>query len=143
MLSVDLHTGHGDYGTATVLSRAPIGSDDDLWLRSTFDGTFVETTVGNDDATLAAKTGQLGHGLVALLAERGADFRNAVTLEIGTRSETRMIWSTAVIQILPSPGCPVVARARSTSQIRGASSAEASTSIRSLGTRSCVYAAPR
>ena len=68
-----------------------MGSPGDEWIRATFDGTFVETTVGNDQATLATKTGQLGHGLVAELAAAGASHTAAVTLEIGTRSETHMI----------------------------------------------------
>ena len=87
-LTLDLHTGHGKWGTYTVLSRALLGSDADRWVRSTFGDAAVETTVANPDATLAAKNGQL---LLGIVAELGIPRVHSVTFELGTRSETRMI----------------------------------------------------
>lgn len=88
LLILDLHTGHGRFGTYTVLSRAPMGSSDDRWIRSVFDSDRVETTVGNPDATTSVKTGQLAPGIVAMLAPTAG---RSVTLEFGTERETRMI----------------------------------------------------
>ncbi len=90
-LGIDLHTGHGEYGTYTILSREPLGSASDAWVRSAFDTERVETTVGNAHATLAPKVGQLCRGVAGMLADAGAEQTIALTLEIGTRSETRVI----------------------------------------------------
>lgn len=87
VLAVDLHTGHGANGTYTLLSRAPRGGDDDRWIRSTFDEDRVETTA-DPGATSAPKTGQLIPGALAALAPTRW---RAITFELGTRSETRMI----------------------------------------------------
>ncbi len=88
VLAIDLHTGHGRYGTRTILSRAPRGSSDDEWACRVFGSGVVEATVGNPEATSAPKQGQLAPGLVASL---GAAIGRSFTLELGTRSETRMI----------------------------------------------------
>ena len=88
LLAIDLHTGHGGYGTYTLLSPAPIGSAQDEWLRARFDGERIEATVANPDATSAPKFGQLAPGILRRVApDRSWNF----TFELGTRSETRMI----------------------------------------------------
>ena len=88
LLIVDLHTGHGPHGTCTMLTRAPMGSDDDRWLRATFAGETIEATNGDPTATSAPKKGQLTEGLLELLSPAVG---RTTTLELGTRSETRMI----------------------------------------------------
>lgn len=88
LLIVDLHTGHGAMGTSTLLTRAPVGGPDDAWLRSTFRGERIESSSGDPDATAAPKQGQLSAGVLDLLAPTTG---RSVTLELGTRSETRMI----------------------------------------------------
>lgn len=88
ILSIDLHTGHGAYGTYTLLSPAPLGSAADEWLRTRFDAGRIEATAANPDATSAPKVGQLAPGILRLAAP---DRAWNVTLELGTRSETRMI----------------------------------------------------
>ena len=43
MLVVDLHTGHGEFGTCTLLSHVPEDHPDDAWLRRLFDATTWRT----------------------------------------------------------------------------------------------------
>lgn len=86
LLLVDLHTGLGEYGTYTVLSGDPPGSDG--WVRTAFDSARVDSTAANRDAITADKVGQLGRGLVAAV---GASSGRAITLEFGTHDEVRMI----------------------------------------------------
>ena len=85
---VDLHTGHGWYGTYTLLSPAAFGTDADTWIRQHFDPDRVETTTDNPDATSAPKSGQLAPGVVERVSPR---IGRTVTFELGTRSETRII----------------------------------------------------
>jgi Protein of unknown function (DUF2817) len=87
VLVVDLHTGHGDYGTYTLLSDAPAGSVADRWLRDVFDGERVEST-GEPGTTASAKPGQLARGLNDVCSQ--AVWRTT-TMEVGTCSDTRMI----------------------------------------------------
>ncbi|MEM9564613.1 MAG: DUF2817 domain-containing protein [Actinomycetota bacterium] len=87
VLAVDLHTGHGRWGTSTLLSKAPLGGDDDRWIRRTFADTPIETS-GAPEAISATKSGQLAPGLLARLGEGR---HRSLTFELGTRSETRMI----------------------------------------------------
>ena len=65
-----------------------MGSDDDRWLRATFAGETIEATNGDPTATSAPKKGQLTEGLLELLSPAVG---RTTTLELGTRSETRMI----------------------------------------------------
>ena len=85
---IDLHTGHGARGTYTLLSDAPLGSPQDRWLRANFDASRVETTVDNPDATTPPKRGQLAAGLASLRSSRE---HHAITFELGTVANTRMI----------------------------------------------------
>jgi predicted deacylase len=87
VLVVDLHTGHGEFGTYTLLSPVPEHDPDDVWLRSVFDGGRVESTSALD-ATTGPKHGQIAPGLASVVP--GATWRT-VTMELGTISDTRMI----------------------------------------------------
>lgn len=60
--TIDLHTGHGNFGTYTLLSDAPLDSPQDLWLRSHFGDAHVEATRDNPDATTSLKYGQIANG---------------------------------------------------------------------------------
>lgn len=83
---VDLHTGHGKWGTATILSRAAAGTDDDRWLRETFDGFPLEIGGDGTDGQVVAKSGQLSIGLEDLI---GASTTRSVTFELGDRDDRR------------------------------------------------------
>ncbi len=87
VLAIDLHTGHGRWGTSTLLSKAPPGGGDDCWIRETFADTPIETS-GTPEAISATKGGQLAPGLLTRL---GQGRHRTLTFELGTRSETRMI----------------------------------------------------
>ncbi len=88
VLVVDLHTGHGEFGTYTLLSVAPPGSDDDAWIRQTFDAARIENT-STPDTTSPPKRGQIALGLADVVPS-AATWRT-VTFELGTLSDTRMI----------------------------------------------------
>lgn len=84
---LDLHTGHGAPGAATILARGAGGSEEAVWAERTFPGERIDIAdVASSD--LVSKSGGLAAGIVAHV--RPASGRTA-TLEIGTRSETRMI----------------------------------------------------
>jgi predicted deacylase len=87
VLAVDLHTGHGAFGTYTLLSSVPEHDPDDAWLREVFDGDRIECTAAAD-ATTGPKHGQIAAGLADVVP--GATWRT-VTMELGTISDTRMI----------------------------------------------------
>jgi hypothetical protein len=87
VLVVDLHTGHGERGTMTLLSHSPAGDDEDRWLRDRFDGLTIESTA-SADASSPPKTGQIARGLAAMFPD--ATWRS-VTPEMGTVSDTTMI----------------------------------------------------
>jgi predicted deacylase len=87
VLVVDLHTGHGEFGTYTLLSHVPEDHPDDVWLRRMFDAERIECTSA-PDATTGLKHGQIASGLGSLVP--GATWRT-VTMELGTISDTRMI----------------------------------------------------
>ena len=87
VLVVDLHTGHGDFGTYTLLSHVSEGHPDDAWLRSVFDPDRIECTVA-EGATTGPKHGQIAAGLNDVVA---ATTWRTVTMELGTISDTRMI----------------------------------------------------
>ncbi|MGH9271858.1 MAG: DUF2817 domain-containing protein, partial [Ilumatobacteraceae bacterium] len=82
VLTLDLHTGHGKYGTATLLSHDPVDSDGDRWLRRWLHQEDIESTT-------APKVGQLAVGLQDYVPF-DAEYHNA-TFELGTVDETRMI----------------------------------------------------
>lgn len=77
---IDLHTGHGDYGTYTLLSDAADGSPEDRFVRAHFDEARVEGTGG--------KSGQIANGLADLV---GAGRHVAVTVEFGTVDEVAQL----------------------------------------------------
>jgi predicted deacylase len=87
VLVLDLHTGHGEYGTSTMLSPVPRDHPDDAWMRAVFGDDRVECTA-SPDATTGPKHGQIGPGLAAVVPD--ATWRT-VTMELGTISDTRMI----------------------------------------------------
>ena len=84
-LAVDLHTGHGRYGTYTLLSGAPEGSADDQWLRRRFDPDRIEVTAGRVGRE---RVGLLMAGLPDVLP--GVEYHTA-TFELGTVGGTRML----------------------------------------------------
>ncbi len=85
---LDLHTGHGAFGTATVLTRSPAGSPEERWLRATFAGTDLEVSGDGTDGQVVSKGGQLRLGIEDVV---GAPVSRSATFELGTRSETTMI----------------------------------------------------
>jgi len=87
VLVLDLHTGHGDFGTYTMLSHVAPDHPDDAWMRNVFGAERVECTAA-DDATTGPKHGQIASGLADVVP--GATWRT-VTMELGTISDTRMI----------------------------------------------------
>ncbi len=87
VLVLDLHTGHGPFGTYTMLSHSAPGDPDDAWLRTVFGDAQVECTA-SPDASTGPKHGQIAAGLADVVP--GATWRT-VTMELGTRSDTRMI----------------------------------------------------
>ena len=87
VLVVDLHTGHGAFGTYTLLSPVPETHPDDAWLREVFDGDRIECTSASH-ATTGPKHGQIATGLAAVVPD--AAWRT-VTMELGAISDTRMI----------------------------------------------------
>jgi polar amino acid transport system ATP-binding protein len=87
-LSVDLHTGHGEFGTCTLLSNAACASDEQAWLARTFGAARVEVTRDNPDATTPDKIGQLARGAAELLP--GTAYRS-ITFELGTVDDLTMI----------------------------------------------------
>lgn len=87
VLVLDLHTGHGAFGTYTLLSHVACDHPDDAWLRRVFDPDRIECTAA-PDATTGPKHGQIAGGLADVVP--GAMWRT-VTMELGTISDTRMI----------------------------------------------------
>ncbi len=87
VLVLDLHTGHGEFATYTMLSHVAPGHPDDRWLREVFGDERVECTAA-PDATTGPKHGQIASGLASVVP--GAAWRT-VTMELGTVSDTRMI----------------------------------------------------
>jgi predicted deacylase len=87
VLVIDLHTGHGELGTYTLLSPVARDHPDDRWLRQVFDEDHIESTA-DADATTGPKHGQIAPGLADVVP--GAVWRT-VTMELGTISDTRMI----------------------------------------------------
>ncbi len=87
VLVVDLHTGHGAFGTYTLLSPVAPSHPDHAWLCATFDADCIESTE-SVDATTGPKHGQIATGLASVVPE--ARWRT-LTMELGTISDTRMI----------------------------------------------------
>ncbi|MEM9513245.1 MAG: DUF2817 domain-containing protein [Actinomycetota bacterium] len=88
VLVVDLHTGHGEFGTYTLLSVAPPESADDAWIRANFDASRIENTT-EPDTTSPPKRGQIALGLHDVVPT--ATTWRTLTFELGTVSDTRMI----------------------------------------------------
>jgi hypothetical protein len=91
-LFVDLHTGHGDLGDVTLLSRAAVGSPADEWVRRHLGRHPIEATVDDPDTASPPKRGQLVAGMAAMLPGDAHD-HHGVTMELGTVKGTRMILS--------------------------------------------------
>jgi hypothetical protein len=87
VLVVDLHTGHGAFGTYTLLSPVPEHDPDDAWVREVFDDDRIECPSAAD-ATTGPEHGRIATGLADVVP--GATWRT-VTMELGTISDTRMI----------------------------------------------------
>ncbi len=87
VLVLDLHTGHGEFGTYTLLSHVAEDHPDDAWLRRIFDADRIERTAA-PEATTGPKHGQIAVGLAEVVPD--AVWRT-VTMELGTISDTRMI----------------------------------------------------
>jgi hypothetical protein len=88
VLTIDLHTGHGELGTCTLLSNAAAGSEEQAWLSRRFDAERIEVTRDNPGATTPDKFGQLARGAAELLP--GVAYRS-LTLELGTVDDLTMI----------------------------------------------------
>lgn len=87
-LTLDLHTGHGEWGSYTLLSNAVAGSDEQDWISCCFGSERVEVTRDNPDATTPEKFGQLARGVAELLP--GTAYRS-LTFELGTVDDFTMI----------------------------------------------------
>lgn len=79
--TMDLHTGHGNYGTFTLLSDMPPGSAQDSWLRANYGDAHVEATRDNPGATTSLKYGQIANGFRAIAGD--AEYYST-SLEFGT-----------------------------------------------------------
>ncbi len=88
VLGVDLHTGHGAWGSCTLLSNHPGGSPEHAWLAERFRCGPVEVTVDAANPVTPEKRGQLLRGLRE--EAPGARWRS-FTFELGTVDELRMI----------------------------------------------------
>ena len=101
VLIVDLHTGHGPYGSLTALSDRPRRSDQDRFLRAIF--PRVEATAGNPEATTRPKSGPIARGI----AEDAADaIGHATTIEVGTASDAEQLAATYQEQWVHRRGDP-------------------------------------
>jgi hypothetical protein len=87
-LTIDLHTGHGAFGSYTLLSNAAAGSEEQAWISRCFDPERIEVTRDNPDATTPDKFGQLARGVAELLP--GTVYRS-LTFELGTVDDLTMI----------------------------------------------------
>lgn len=67
--TMDLHTGHGNYGKYTLLSDAPPDSAQDSWLRRYYGDAHVEATRDNPGATTSLKYGQIANGFRAITGD--------------------------------------------------------------------------
>lgn len=81
VLVVDLHTGHGKYGTHTILTGGPIGSRNHRFLSEWFPAESLEATSGLAPGRLAAELEQV---------LPGSSYHSA-TVEFGTASGTRQL----------------------------------------------------
>ena len=89
VLTVDLHTGVGPYGALTLLSSQPVGSPQDVFLRSVFGE--VDATVGNPGSASSVKSGPIAAGLAEVLP---AARHHAVTAEFGTADDISQLRAT-------------------------------------------------
>jgi hypothetical protein len=87
-LTLDLHTGHGEFGTYTLLSNAAAGSDEHAWISRWFDPERIEVTRDNPEASTPDKFGQLARGVAELLP--GTAHRS-LSFELGTVDDLSMI----------------------------------------------------
>lgn len=87
-LTIDLHTGHGAFGTYTLLSNASEDAPEHAWLAARFDAERIEVTRDNPDASTPDKRGQLARGVEELLP--GTAYRS-MTFELGTQDDLTVI----------------------------------------------------
>lgn len=87
-LAVDLHTGLGEFGTYTLLSKHAEQSAEHTFLQAHFDRDRLEVTLENADPVTPEKDGMLLRGVLADIP--GVAFR-ALTFELGTYAGERMI----------------------------------------------------
>lgn len=88
VLIVDLHTGLGEFGTYTLLSNHPEGSEEHEFLARHFDATRLEVTIGNEDRVTPDKVGLLPRGMALALSPARV---RAVTFELGTYAGERVL----------------------------------------------------
>ena len=81
VLVVDLHTGHGKYGTCTILTGGPVGSRNHDFLADWFPPELLEATSGRAPGRLAA-------GLERVLP---SSRYHSATVEFGTAGGTRQL----------------------------------------------------
>ena len=89
LLVLDLHTGHGPWAETTALSDHTRGSVQDQLLRSLFDR--VETSTGDPEDTIGAKSGKIGSGLRDLFPDATCC---STSLELGTASDEEQLAAT-------------------------------------------------
>jgi hypothetical protein len=89
VLTVDLHTGHGRWGTFTALCDQPPASPQAEFLATWCDR--VEPTTGNPDATTALKAGQIANGFRSMFRDATCF---ATSLEIGTADDLAQLAAT-------------------------------------------------
>ena len=87
-LSVDIHTGHGQHGTHTLLTGARVGSPNDRWVRQRFNADEIS---GRGKSSPDGPRGHLGAGLADVLTN--SEHRSMI-LEFGTRSADRQVVTT-------------------------------------------------
>ena len=90
VLGIDLHTGHGAYGSYTLLSNHAGDSPEHAWLAQHFDPERLEVTLGTPNPVTPDKVGQMTRGLGAEVPE--ADWRS-FTFELGTVDDLRILRS--------------------------------------------------
>ena len=87
-LSIDVHTGHGPFGTHTLLTGARVGSPNDRWVRERFAADEIS---GRAKSSSDGPRGHLGSGLADVLPD--SEHRSMV-LEFGTRTAERQVVTT-------------------------------------------------
>jgi len=82
--TMDLHTGHGEYGSVTLLSDAAVDSPQDRWMRAAFGAEIIEAT-GRPDGGVGRAVGQIANGFRDLVSPGAEAY--ATSVEFGTASD--------------------------------------------------------